>query len=56
MRKIYVASSWRNPIQPRIVRVLREAGHTVYDFRNPAPGYKGFAWSDLDALENRDAS
>jgi hypothetical protein len=23
-------------------------GHEVYDFRNPAPGDKGFAWSEID--------
>ena len=45
-RRIYVASSWRNPIQPTIVQTLRGAGHEVYDFRNPAPGQKGFAWRD----------
>lgn len=47
-RKIYVASSWRNPIQPEIVRVLREAGHEVYDFREPAEGNHGFHWSEVD--------
>ena len=47
-RKIYVASSWRNPIQEQIVCALRNAGHEVYDFKNPAPGHKGFAWSDID--------
>lgn len=47
MRKIYVASSWRNLIQPTIVEQLRAAGHEVYDFRNPAPGNKGFGWSAL---------
>ena len=47
-RKIYVASSWRNPIQPGIVEVLRRAGHEVYDFRNPSPGNKGFAWSEVN--------
>lgn len=48
VRKIYVASSWRNPIQQRIVATLRAAGHEVYDFRNPAPGNTGFAWSAID--------
>jgi hypothetical protein len=47
-RKIYVASSWRNPIQQDIVWALRHAGHEVYDFRNPAPGNKGFAWSEVN--------
>lgn len=47
-RKIYVASSWRNTIQPLIVGVLRAAGHEVYDFRAPAPDNAGFAWSEID--------
>lgn len=47
--KIYVASSWRNEArQQATVRELREAGHEVYDFRNPAPGNSGFAWSSID--------
>ncbi len=46
---IYVASSWRNSLQPAIVTILRRAGHEVYDFRHPAPGNKGFAWSDIDS-------
>lgn len=46
--KIYVASSWRNHLQPAIVLALRKCGHDVYDFRNPAPGNKGFAWSSID--------
>lgn len=46
--KIYVASSWRNSYQPDVVADLREEGHQVYDFRNPRPGDKGFAWSDID--------
>jgi hypothetical protein len=46
--KIYVASSWRNQHQPRVVEALREVGHEVYDFRNPPHGRGGFAWSDID--------
>lgn len=46
--KIYVASSWRNDYQPEIVRALRELGHDVYDFKNPAPGDNGFHWSEID--------
>lgn len=46
--KIYVASSWRNLHQQRVVELLRELGHEVYDFKNPAPGNKGFAWSAID--------
>lgn len=47
-RKIYVASSWRNPIQQQIVSVLRDAGNEVYDFRNPGPDNYGFAWSEVN--------
>jgi nucleoside 2-deoxyribosyltransferase len=46
--KIYVASSWRNPRQPDVVTALRAIGHNVYDFRHPAPGATGFAWSEID--------
>jgi hypothetical protein len=49
MSKIYVASSWRNPIQQEIVRALRDVGNEVYDFRNPAPENRGFAWSTVNA-------
>lgn len=46
--KIYVASSWRNMLQPGIVHALRRCGHEVYDFKNPKPGNRGFAWSAID--------
>jgi len=46
-QKIYVASSWRNPLQPAIVHVLRRLGHEVYDFRNPAEGDTGFSWREV---------
>lgn len=43
--KIYVASSWRNESrQQATVHALRDAGHDVYDFRNPSPGDVGFGW------------
>lgn len=47
-RRIYVASSWRNPDHPLVVASLRDQGHEVYDFRNPKPGDTGFAWSEID--------
>jgi hypothetical protein len=47
-KRIYVASSWRNGMQPAVVATLRAAGLEVYDFRNPEPGDNGFAWSQLD--------
>ena len=46
--KIYVASSWRNEIQPLVVEDLRVLGHEVYDFRNPKEGDDGFHWSEID--------
>jgi hypothetical protein len=46
--RIYVASSWRNLIQPAVVLALRRCGHDVYDFRHPTPGSTGFAWSEID--------
>lgn len=46
--RVYVASSWRCEQQPAVVAALRDAGHSVYDFRNPRPGEHGFAWSEVD--------
>lgn len=46
-KKIYVASSWRNTLQPGIVHALRRCGHDVYDFRNPEPGNAGFSWRSI---------
>lgn len=46
--KIYVASSWKNPFQPEVVKQLRDAGNEVYDFRNTPNGSQGFAWRDID--------
>ena len=48
MARIYVASSWRNKYFPDVVNCLREAGHDVYDFRNPPHGGTGFHWTDID--------
>ena len=47
-RKVYVASSWRNIVQPGVVTAIRKMGHEVYDFRNPAEGDNGFHWSEID--------
>ena len=46
--KVYVASSWRNDNQPVVVEALREAGHDVYDFKNPTWNDNGFHWSEID--------
>jgi hypothetical protein len=51
MAKIYVASSWRNKYQENVVKLLRENGHEVYDFKNPNPedpNNNGFRWSAID--------
>lgn len=46
--KIYVASSWRNSFQQRVVVELAAEGYEVYDFRHPAEGNHGFHWSEID--------
>lgn len=43
---VYVASSWRNPMQPAVVETLRAAGIDCYDFRNPHEGSVGFSWRE----------
>lgn len=43
MRRVYVASSWRNNEQSYFVKELRKAGHEVYDFK-----HEGFSWSSCD--------
>ena len=53
MAKIYVASSWRNQFYPEVVKILRESGHEVYDFRNPPHNHGAFMWKNIDpAFEN----
>lgn len=47
MRRIYVASSWRNKYQPSVVAALVGMHHQVYDFRNP-PGKAGFQWKAIE--------
>jgi hypothetical protein len=47
--KIYVASSWKTVArQQLVVWSLREAGHTVYDFRNPE---SSFSWKQAASEE-----
>ena len=43
---VYVASSWRNPVQPSVIHALRGAGIDCYDFRNPEGG-TGFSWAEV---------
>ena len=47
MSRIYLASSWRNTMQPDTVKVLEGWGHKVYNFRNP-PNKAGFQWKDIE--------
>ena len=53
---VYVASSWRNPLQPAVCAVLHAAGIEHYDFRNP-PGGAGFSWKEVGgvALQSKGA-
>ncbi len=48
MAKVYLASSWRNPYQPAVLKALRDAGHEVYDFRHPSDEDEGFKWKNVD--------
>jgi hypothetical protein len=48
---VYVATSWRNPRQQEIVKLLRADGHEVYDFRDPS-NY-AFHWRDIDTWWDR---
>lgn len=47
-KKVYVASSWRNLYQPRVVASLRSLGLQVYDFHKPGNGQEGFSWKAVD--------
>lgn len=41
--KVYVAASWRTPMQPLVVAAIRSLGHEVYDFKQD-----GFSWLEID--------
>jgi hypothetical protein len=43
---VYVASSWRNPVQTAVCAALRSVGIDHYDFKNP-PGGTGFSWRQV---------
>lgn len=45
-RYVYVASSWRNPLQPEVCAALAAFEIDHYDFRNPDGG-TGFAWRQV---------
>lgn len=44
---VYVASSWRNPLQTAVCAALKSAGIDHYDFKNPEHGKGGFHWSSV---------
>jgi nucleoside 2-deoxyribosyltransferase len=48
--KIYVASSWQNEVYPDVVKVLRQAGHDVYDFRHQGDSYSNAPEMTSDKL------
>lgn len=48
MKRIYVASSWRNEGYEYLVNRLRNGGHEVWDWRNPPNSQPGFKWSEID--------
>lgn len=44
---VYVASSWRNPLQIAVCAALRSAGIDHYDFRRAGPQGDGFRWQEV---------
>lgn len=48
MRKIYVATSWRNPYHKVVVDLLTSAGYWVYDFKNPPNGKPFKSWDQIN--------
>jgi len=46
MSYVYVASSWRNSIQPTVIDALWDARIDCYDFKNPEGG-TGFSWAEV---------
>lgn len=47
MSRIYVSSSWKNPLQQHFVEELRKRGHKVYDFRHPFGRNDCSVWDDI---------
>jgi hypothetical protein len=52
---VYVASSWRNPLQPAVMAALSAAEIPAYDFRNPEGG-TGFHWSEVGVVAGDNSS
>lgn len=51
MKKIYVASSWRNEMYEHVIGVLQASGHDVWNWRNPPTGGNGFKWQDCGQVD-----
>lgn len=49
--KIYVASSWRNADYQQVVDLLGDAGHKVWNWREPPTGGNGFKWQDAGQVD-----
>lgn len=54
MAKIYLATSWRNESYYRILNLLRDKGHQVYDFREKAFKFDAIANKPWDSMDWRD--
>ena len=53
MARIYVASSWRNENQQKLVTLLRDNGHKVYDFTRPYGEGKPNVWDEVKLDHDR---
>lgn len=55
-KKVYVASSWRNPHYETVLAYITGAGHKVWDWRKPPTGGSGFTWQDagVDGYQHGD--
>ena len=46
--RVYIASSWRNPLHDAVVTELKAAAIAHYNYREPAPGEAGFSWREIE--------
>ena len=53
MARIYVASSWRNKNQQKLIFLLRDNGHKVYDFTKPHGEDKPNVWDEVQLNQDR---
>jgi hypothetical protein len=53
MARIYVASSWRNKNQQKLISLLRDNGHKVYDFTKPHGEDKTNVWNEVQLNQDR---